>query len=223
MSLGAVVLPPISVDLVIGAELAVVGAVVALLGSRIAARWPTATGYVALARTVALVVGIGLIANAVIGHTTPDTNLRNPVAGTVTSVTAGADLFKANCAACHGVDGRGGGPLAGTTPVRPADLRSGHLGSHTDGDLFYWVSTGLPGGMPAWAAKLSETDRWNLVNYLRSINGQGPPPRPATASPNAAPSASIVLVVPLATGGAAAWLLAGLRPRRRRSPRGSNR
>jgi mono/diheme cytochrome c family protein len=62
--------------------------------------------------------------------------------------------------------------------MRPPSLRT-HLDQHTDGDLFYWITNGLPGGMPAWGDKLSETDRWNLINYLRSVNGVGPTPDPS--------------------------------------------
>ncbi len=89
----------------------------------------------------------------------------------------GENLYLASCAACHGVDARGGGPQAGTTQVRPPSLVSGHLNQHTDGDIFYWISE-RPARRHAGVgdATLSETDRWNLVNYLRSINGRSPAP-----------------------------------------------
>jgi len=34
----------------------------------------------------------------------------------------GPDLFRAHCAACHGSDGKGGGPVAPTLKTKPADL-----------------------------------------------------------------------------------------------------
>jgi hypothetical protein len=98
--------------------------------------------------------------------------------------------------------------LSGTTPVTPPSLKA-HLSQHTDGDLYYWISKGLPGGMPAWESQLSETDRWNLVNYLRSINGQGP-----TANPPASSSAAdrIAVLFPVGFGTFfGAWLAAGVR------------
>jgi mono/diheme cytochrome c family protein len=180
--------PPLTVVVLIGAQLVIVGTAVVLLDAWIAARFPGSAAYLALLRTAAIVVGVTMIASGVFGDTTPDSSLANPVAPTVRSVTVGADLYQANCAACHGVEGRGGGPMAGTTPVRPADLRSGHLATHTDGDLFYWVSTGMPGGMPAWADRLSETERWNIVNFLRSLNAQGP--APAGSDPSSSSSTS---------------------------------
>jgi mono/diheme cytochrome c family protein len=141
-------------------------------------------------------------------------------------VSAGAALFQANCAACHGADGRGGGPDAGTTQVPPANLQSGHLDSHSDGDVFYWITNGLPGGMPAWGTKLSTTDRWNLVNFLRSIDGHGPTPGPTAAASASAPAGgsgatpggAAVLALPVGLGITfGAWfVLPGRRERRRR-------
>jgi copper transport protein len=41
---------------------------------------------------------------------------------------------------------------------------------HTDGELFDWLSNGVPGtAMPAYRDSLSETDRWNLINYIRKF------------------------------------------------------
>ena len=59
--------------------------------------------------------------------------------------------------------------------------------------------------MPAWGATLTETDRWNLVNYLRSINGSGPAPAPSQAAigPLALRSTIVVMM--------GAWLVVGLR------------
>ena len=34
----------------------------------------------------------------------------------------GPDLFRAHCAACHGLDGKGSGPVAPTLKIKPADL-----------------------------------------------------------------------------------------------------
>ena len=39
-----------------------------------------------------------------------------------TSASSGKQMFEAYCAACHGKDGKGGGPVAPALKIRPADL-----------------------------------------------------------------------------------------------------
>ncbi len=89
--------------------------------------------------------------------------------GSAESVEAGSRLYEAHCSRCHGADARGGGPDAGTTPVRPPSLVSGHITEHSDEEIFMIISEGLPGGMPAWEETLTETERRQLVDYLRSL------------------------------------------------------
>jgi mono/diheme cytochrome c family protein len=182
--------PPLTIGVIVGIEALIVAALLWLGAGAIRRR---SARFGPLARPAAWVAGIFgavLVLGGVFADATPSSSLPNPIPATVTSATAGQNLYLANCAACHGVDARGGGPQAGTTQIRPPSLISGHLNQHTDGDVFYWISTGLPGGMPAWATKLSEPDRWNLVNYLRSINGRGPAIPPASATTASGPAAS---------------------------------
>jgi len=41
--------------------------------------------------------------------------------------------------------------------------------SRTDGQLFYWLSEGLPGtGMPGFKSRLSEKERWDVLNYIKA-------------------------------------------------------
>jgi copper transport protein len=95
----------------------------------------------------------------------------NPVTPTTSSIQAGQALYQANCLACHGPLGRGDGPIGLTLNPRPADLTQHAVpGVHTDGQLFLWISNGYPNSvMPGFSDKLSETDRWNLVNFIRTL------------------------------------------------------
>jgi mono/diheme cytochrome c family protein len=174
--------PPLTIGVIVGLEALIVAALLFLGTGAIRRRSQRFGGMARPVAWLAGILGAVLVLGAVFADTTPASDLANPIPDTVTSATAGQNLYLANCAACHGADARGGGPQAGTTAIRPPSLVSGHLNSHTDGDIFYWISNGLPGGMPAWATTLSETDRWNLVNYLRAINGHGPS-APPVASP----------------------------------------
>ncbi len=103
----------------------------------------------------------------------PTTFYRSPTGFTPGSIMHGAGLFAANCTVCHGVDGRGDGPLAKQLSVKPANLVAEHVWGHADGELFWWLSHGIRGpkgqpAMPAFASVLSEDDRWALIDYLHA-------------------------------------------------------
>lgn len=105
----------------------------------------------------------------------PTSFYRSPTAFAATSIMRGAALFPSNCAACHGADGRGDGPLAAKLPVPPADLTASHLWAHPDGELFWWLANGIeaPDGqpaMPGFADKLPPDNRWALIDYVRANN-----------------------------------------------------
>ena len=69
------------------------------------------------------------------------------------------------------MSGKGDGPVGITLNPRPADLTyHATPGVHTDGQLFEWIANGYPNSaMPAFKTYLSDTDRWNLVNYIRTL------------------------------------------------------
>jgi copper transport protein len=96
--------------------------------------------------------------------------LQNPFAPDTASIARGREIYEQQCASCHGLTGRGDGPLAASLRPRPADFRVHMAAGHTDGELFTWLSRGVPGtAMPGFEGQLSETDRWHTVNYIRGF------------------------------------------------------
>lgn len=94
----------------------------------------------------------------------------NPIAATEDSLADGGTTFATNCAVCHGEKGLGDGPTAEALEKKPADLTAGHVQALSDGALFYIISHGKPETpMPAWEGVLGEMDRWNVVNFLRTL------------------------------------------------------
>ncbi len=115
-----------------------------------------------------LVIGLGVIT---LMRPPPANAQANPIVPDAKSVVAGQALFSNYCVPCHGESGKGDGPLGLTLNPRPADLSYHAIpGVHTDAQLFEWISNGVPGSrMPALKTVLSDTDRWNLVNFVRTL------------------------------------------------------
>lgn len=84
------------------------------------------------------------------------------------TIVRGARLYAANCAVCHGADGRGDGPAAATLRVRPADLTAPHLFAHSAGDLYWWIGHGKGGAMPGFAGVLRPSERWAVIDFVRA-------------------------------------------------------
>lgn len=41
---------------------------------------------------------------------------------------------------------------------------------HAPGEVFYWISEGVPGtGMPPWKKNLSETERWQVIRWIQAL------------------------------------------------------
>ena len=93
---------------------------------------------------------------------------RNPIAVTESSLAAGQKIYVKRCVACHGKTGNGDGPDAADLGIHPAKLSDPLIREETDGALFWKITVGKK-PMPNYGARLSPTDRWNVINYLRSL------------------------------------------------------
>lgn len=94
--------------------------------------------------------------------------LESPVKASRRSVNRGERVFAQRCSVCHGDSARGNGPGGRALAPKPADLRSEFTQSQSHGALFWKITEGR-GAMPAWASILKENERWNLVNYIKSL------------------------------------------------------
>ena len=100
--------------------------------------------------------------------------MKNPVASSPASIKAGQALFQKNCRFCHGADAKGNGPMApeGTHPSNLTDDKWDR--GSTDGEIFLVIQNGAGPkfDMKGQKSKMSDTDIWNVVNYLRSIQAK---------------------------------------------------
>lgn len=94
----------------------------------------------------------------------------NPILASDDSISSGAAIFSQSCVACHGATGEGDGPGATAFDPKPADLHANHVQGNSDGAIFWIISHGREGtAMPPWDIILTEEQRWDLVNFLRTF------------------------------------------------------
>ena len=93
--------------------------------------------------------------------------MKNPVKG----IGNAKKTVETNCVSCHGASGKGDGPAAAALPPpKPANWTSPTIQKETDGELFWKISNGR-GAMPPWK-HLPEQERWEVVNYIRTLKGK---------------------------------------------------
>ena len=109
--------------------------------------------------------------------------LANPVAADERSLLNGRKYFQINCAVCHGEAGDGNGALKQLNPQYgfPPSLMTDQAKARTDGYVWGMIRNGR-GLMPPYN-RIEEADRWDVVNYLRGLQGKyavtvGPVGRP---------------------------------------------
>jgi mono/diheme cytochrome c family protein len=96
------------------------------------------------------------------------------------SLRSGAQQYQINCAVCHGAQGNGDGAVTrfGFPPIR-IGAGSNAATTLSDGYIFGIIRNGR-GLMPPYN-RIEEGERWDLINYLRTLQraAAGAPAAPA--------------------------------------------
>lgn len=93
----------------------------------------------------------------------------NPTEADEASITRGGELYAIHCQMCHGQTAEGNGPIGPFLANKPANLTSPVVQSKSDGSIFLTITNGVEGKMPPLNENLTVPERWDLVNYLRTI------------------------------------------------------
>lgn len=97
----------------------------------------------------------------------------NPRPGDEASIARGANLFEIHCQMCHGQTGEGTGPIAAfLINYKPANLTSPIVQSKSDGSIFLTITNGLEGRMPPLNENLTVSERWDVVNFVRTLQAE---------------------------------------------------
>ena len=93
---------------------------------------------------------------------------KNPVSATESSLAAGKKIYFKRCVNCHGKIGNGDGLDAFDLGIHPAKFSDPRMREESDGALFWKITRGKK-PMPSYESRLSPTERWNVINYLRTL------------------------------------------------------
>ncbi len=96
--------------------------------------------------------------------------LTNPVPAKDRAASAerGKKIYAAQCARCHGASGKGDGEDGMYYTTKPANFSDAAFAKESDGEVFYKITKGR-GDMPAFATSLKDLERWDSVNFLRTL------------------------------------------------------
>jgi cytochrome c oxidase cbb3-type subunit 2/cytochrome c oxidase cbb3-type subunit I/II len=112
-------------------------------------------------------------------ETAPLLKVADQVADRVNQVSRGAELFKQDCTACHGTDGRGDGWVAKVLLRKPKDLSATRFSLQLLSQALWNGKRGT--AMPSWRA-LPQSDLTALAAYVQTLHQ---PSRPETVSAKA--------------------------------------
>lgn len=109
------------------------------------------------------------------GNTATADRQANPTSGAATA--RGDTLYQVYCAVCHGPTGRGDGPVGPRVAAPPLLTESAR--GRSDGYLYSILRYGR-GIMGKYGDKIPNAhDRWQVVNYVRSLQAAVPAAAPA--------------------------------------------
>ena len=96
---------------------------------------------------------------------------QNPVKPTEASLNRGEKVFATYCAACHGVGGKGDGPVI-KRGFYPVDLTAPGTQGRADGYIYAYVRYGGKVMMPSYRESISSDEAWDVVNFVRKLQGK---------------------------------------------------
>ncbi len=119
---------------------------------------------------VAALLGVAIAAGCGGWNVPPEAkSLKNPVPMNTATIAAAGELYTNICQKCHGVNGDGKVPPGATYfySTKPTNFTNARLvDSMSDGEIFWKMTNGRK-PMPAFKNRLSDEQRWELVDLIR--------------------------------------------------------
>ena len=94
--------------------------------------------------------------------------ISNPLKGSSAATASGQKLYTKMCTICHGNKGKGDGMAGMSLNPRPTNFTLPDIQSQSDGAIF-WKLTNGRAPMAAYKGVLTDEERWQLVNFIRTL------------------------------------------------------
>src|SRR5580693_7203630 len=94
--------------------------------------------------------------------------VKNPFRGKPDAIAAGKKIYGTYCNVCHGDKGKGDGIAAAGLNPKPADHSAAKFQKQSDGAIYWKLTTGRA-PMASYDKTLTVTQRWQVVNYMRTL------------------------------------------------------
>jgi mono/diheme cytochrome c family protein len=111
------------------------------------------------------------------------------------AVKRGQQRYGIYCSPCHGYAGDGGGAIAPRMTVKPPSFHDARLKDMAAGQIYRAILNGVNNGnMGSYAAQIPESDRWDIILYVRALQRSKDPTvtlggkAPEAVDPNAGPA-----------------------------------
>jgi len=105
----------------------------------------------------------------------PAAVVKNPVKPTAESQAKAKNLYRMDCAMCHGDNGNGKTDIATSMELTIADWSDPKtLAGKEDGELFNIIRNGKDKMPPESSGRATDTEVWNLIIYIRTFSKPQP-------------------------------------------------
>lgn len=84
------------------------------------------------------------------------------------TVATGKEIWLKECKSCHGTKGLGDGTKAEKIDISCGNFSYSSFQSQTDGELYFKTTKGRK-PMPSFEEKLDDTQRWQVITYIRTL------------------------------------------------------
>lgn len=95
--------------------------------------------------------------------------MKNPVKVDALSIKDGKEIYEKNCKSCHGDSGKGDGTKSRNLDISCGDFSTPDFKKETDGEVYWRITQGRK-PMPTFDKKLTDAERWSVINYMRTLN-----------------------------------------------------